>query len=645
MGRRGWGLTSLLTVAILAAILMEPNVSTAPARTQAAPTVVQERPCHGDAARCGRVKVPLDRANPASRRIGIAYELFGRRDRTRPSLGTIVAVEGGPGYSTTASRSYYLDLFDPLLDRHQLLLVDNRGTGKSGPIRCGHLQSYRGNRTLAIGQCGRKLGAKSDLYGSAIATDDMVAVLDRLGIGRIHLYGDSYGTFFAQTFALRHGDRLRTLILDAAYPVDAKSPWYADTNRSLRHAFSVACRRSPACAHRPGESMRRIARLTQALRHHPMFGWAPNADGEVLRTRVTVDTLIDILTGAATTPTIYRELDAAARAALGPRRYTLPLLRLAQETKYVGGAGPAEAYSEGLYAAVACNDYPQAYDVTARITTRYNQYRAATRNLQRQRPGLFAPFTVREWVTSPYGYFDECLRWPRPSRWVRPVPRNPQYPDVPTLVLAGDLDSLTSPEGARATADAFPNSTLVVAANTTHVSALIDFDKCASKLVVRFVRTSSARDFSCARDYHENRLVDQFVRLADETGWKGPRKTVRITAATLADVMARWWSMYGYEGVGLQGGTFTTRGGSFTHDRPVVTWRLSKVRWVKDVAVSGVMTWHRRSGRVAAEVTVIGAGTKPARLKLRWNDLAPHARAVARGTVGGEHVRIQFPAS
>jgi len=48
------------------------------------------------------------------------------------------------------------------------------------------------------------------VWGTALATDDMVAVLDRLGVDRIDLYGDSYGTFFAQSFAVNHPDRVRT---------------------------------------------------------------------------------------------------------------------------------------------------------------------------------------------------------------------------------------------------------------------------------------------------------------------------------------------------------------------------------------------------------------------------------------------------
>ncbi len=595
----------------------------------------------------GHIRVPLDRADPAAGHTRIGYEIIRRRDRDRPGLGTILAVEGGPGYSTTDSRTYYRELFGPLLDRRRLLLIDLRGTGSSGAINCPQLQAYEGNYTVAVGRCGRQLGAMSDVYGSAFAARDVVDVLDHLSIRRVDLYGDSYGTFFSQAFAVRHPERVRTLILDAAYFVGGTEPWYSDTNRAIRDAFRLACTRSPACADRPGGPMRRIARLVGVLRNHPLSGHAPDADGVMAPVSVGVDDLIDLVTYAAYSPTIYRELDAAARAVLRTNPYQRPLLRMVREIAYEGGAGPVRAYSEGLYDAVACLDYPQPYAMDDRVRARPAQFERSVAGLRRNSPRLFAPFTVDEWVGWPFAVYNDCLRWPRPSRWVHPVPRDATYPDVPTLVLAGDLDSLTSPEGARDTADAFPDSTFVKVANVVHVTALVDFDTCASVLVRRFIRTREAGDTSCAADYHENRLVDRFVRSADATGWVGPRRrTARVAAATSADVMARWLSMYGGSGVGLSGGTFTVRGGNaFWAERPVVRWRLDHVRWVGDVSVTGRMAWHRNSGLVTARLRVSGSGAVPGRLRLRWYDTERHATATAHGRLGGAPVEFAFPAS
>lgn len=590
-------------------------------------------------ARCGSLRVFLDRNDHRVGKIPIAFELYPRRERSKASLGTIVAVEGGPGYSTTGSRDYFLDLFRPLMDRRDLLLVDNRGAGKSGAIKCEPLQSNKGNYVAAVGRCGRQLGDTADLYGTANATDDLVQVMDHLEIDKIDLYGDSYGSFFAQTFAVRHSDRLRSLVLDAAYFVASKDPFFSDTSGAIEDAFRYACQRSPACAKRPGNTLDRIERLTKRLRRKPIVGQAPDADGRIGKVKLGVGGLIYLLTDAATSPTIYRELDAAMRAVFRKRPYRRPLLRLARETFYKGGAGPVRSYSEGLYVAVACNDYPQAYDMTAPFEQRRRQYRRALEQLKRESPKIFHPFTIKEWVSSPVSYFRTCLKWPQPGRPDPPVPPNPVFPDTPTLVLSGDLDSLTSPEGAKETAAAFPNSTYVEVKNMVHVSALADFNRCASIIVRRFISILDAGNTTCADRYNENRLVKRFVRTSDGLGWNGwLHRNARVASATVADVIARWLEMTDYQGRGLRGGAFTTT------DGPRVRWELNNVRWVEDIAVSGRASWNRATGQIRANVRVTGKKIKAATVVMAWNDWHLHARAIATSTVGQASRTFNFPA-
>ena len=75
-------------------------------------------------------------------------------------------------------------------------------------------------------------------------------------------------------------------------------------------------------------------------------------------------------------------------------------------------------------------------------------------------------------MTSPDEDYDTCLRWPVPAHPHPLLPPDHTYPTVPTLVLVGDLDSVTSAEGARVVASRFPNSTFVEVHNEVHVSAL-----------------------------------------------------------------------------------------------------------------------------------------------------------------------------
>ncbi len=117
-----------LVVAIVVAATA-PTVAAQPASESKAPG---ERPglltrcADVPHAGCGTIERPLDPRDPDGSTITIGFELHRANNRNKPSLGTIVAVEGGPGYASTDSRDYYLDLFAPLLARRDVLFVDAR---------------------------------------------------------------------------------------------------------------------------------------------------------------------------------------------------------------------------------------------------------------------------------------------------------------------------------------------------------------------------------------------------------------------------------------------------------------------------------------------------------------------------------------
>jgi pimeloyl-ACP methyl ester carboxylesterase len=583
----------------------------------------------------------LDPRRPNGPTITIGFELHRATNRNRPSLGTIVAVEGGPGYPSTGSRDYYLDLFAPLLARRDVLLVDARGTGTSSVINCPAIESYQGDYIDNVRLCGQQLGASSDLYGTAFAADDLAAVLDALAIDRIDLYGDSYGTFFGQAFAIRHPDRIRTLTLDAAYPVEDQDPWYRDLNRAMRNAFRLVCQRDPGCAALGGDVIDRLAALADALRAEPLAGQAYDADG-VLRDVEIDASFLSYITGVATYgTTVYEELDGAGRAWL-EQGDPAPLLRIAAEQTDWTESGVPEEFSSGLYVAVICNDYPQLWDISAPVGQRPAQFDASVADLRAADPQAFAPFTVDDWLASPWTEYESCIKWPVPHPWVPPVESPATYPAVPTLVLAGDLDSITSAEGAHIVADHFPNSTFVEVANTGHVTALVDYSRCASDIVVKFVETRSAGDTSCASQYQEARTTEAFPQhLGDIAAPPGPgsvrqRRVASAATSTVGDVFPRWFAMLGEAGVGLRGGTFTTTGLDVLH------FDLDNLRWIDNLAVSGKMKWDRATGNVSANVTCTRAAD--CKLTIAWNYYAPYANATVTGRIDGERVSLTLPA-
>ena len=623
-------------------------------------------PCPNlDGAWCGSLPVPFDRADPAAGTIRIGFEWYPAA--TAPA-GTVVAVEGGPGYPSTGGRDAYLELLGPLQRTRNLLLVDNRGTGRSGVVDCRPLQRWH----LALGgdeydrrvaACGEQLNAArrlpgggfvhgSDLYGTANAARDLADVLAALETGPVDLYGDSYGSYVGQAVAARHPRLLRSLTLDATWPVLGDDLFYRSTIEAARVAFDLACRRSLACARAaPGSSTARIGALAERLRRAPVVGRTRQPGRAPTTWRVDVGVLIALVGNAGSDAGVYRQLDAAARAVL-ERGDGAPLLRLAATSLWAGDGGPAREWSAGSYVAVGCTDYPQAFDLRAPPAVRRAQYRAAVAAL----PGdVFAPFTVREWTTSPVAELDDCIGWPAPVRQDPPVTGRPPLvpPTLPVLVLSGGLDTLTSwTDGAVVAGQLGPSARWVKVENTVHVTALGDRHGCASGLVRQFLRHPErlhALDVSCAARIPEVRLVGEFPRrlsgAAPATPGRGNRagtaglKLASVAAAAVGDAIAQWRYLPGSRGHGLRGGRFTAEGDG------IVRLDLHKVRFVADATVDGRATWDTGSGRVAARVAARGPGGASATLRMRWDDLARHPRASVTGRDGaGKRLVASLPA-
>jgi pimeloyl-ACP methyl ester carboxylesterase len=239
--------------------------------------------------------------DPLAGKINIGFMWF-PASSPAPAVGTIVAEEGGPGFPSTGTRGQYLQLYRPLLNHRNLLLVDNRGTGTSGAINCPSLEKFAGVEpsvafAAAVQACGDKLNHErlrpdgtwvhgADLYGTANAARDLADVLVALQTGPVDLYGDSYGTWFSQTFASRYPQMLRSVTLDASYQVLKLDPWYVSTVTTARLAFDATCRRSTACANAaPGLSWPRISALATHLRQHPLVGTTIDNSGVPTITR------------------------------------------------------------------------------------------------------------------------------------------------------------------------------------------------------------------------------------------------------------------------------------------------------------------------------------------------------------------------
>ncbi len=589
--------------------------------------------------RCGYITVPLDRRHPNGRQIRIHFELHLRKDTSLPATSTVVSIEGGPGFPTIADRANRMEVWKPVSERRDLLLVDLRGTGLSGALKCDAFKNHSTNYPARAGLCARQLGPSRDFYSTSQAVQDIQAVLTALHAGKIDLYGDSYGSYSAQAFALRYPHRLRSLTLDGTYQLPGSDPLFSDLAQASRSAIRLACKRGPNCPVKGADPVAFVERFVDRIRTHPITGATHDADGNPIQATVDEDALVQTVMFGEGNPGVWRDLlGAIASANHGDNA---PILRLiAENITYDGGNGPAGDFSEALYLSVICHDYPQPWSFSTPMGDRQAAFDAA---LAARPASQFAPFSPEAWTGTDYEGALACLDWPSPAFDDPPVPPHAVYPHVPTLILNGDLDNITPIADARVVASRFPDSTLVDVFNTVHVTALGDRNGCASVIYERFVRTLSPGDTSCASRVPEVRVVGRYpLNLGDvapATAKAGDQSTLRerrmaaAAAATIADAIQDWEVNYSGVGVPLHGGKWTYSGDLHT------VFQFTKAKLVPGVAVSGRTGWDYRTGPVTADVTVT-VGTKSVKLHMTWSLNQRLGKAAITGTAGGRHLRL-----
>jgi pimeloyl-ACP methyl ester carboxylesterase len=419
----------------------------------------------GPGFRCGRITVPAVRADPSLGDQSIFFAVLPRERAAKPPVGTIVAVEGGPGYASTNydSAKSYRAVFGPLLRRRDLVLIDQRGTGHSQAVDCPQLQRGMVPEVVATASCANQLGARYQGFTSAESAADIEAVRTALGLGPITLYGDSYGTLLAQAYSVRYPASLSSMVLSSAYPAD--DPFWRTIYPAAMQALKLSCARSSSCRARAaslcgGKRLRCSWDGEQRFRH---------ALARIQRTGGPLNgTLAYLLEAGTWSPNSYLALNRAVTEYLAGDSDRLD--HIAREGR--PGDGDFHYFSTGMGTAVECNDYPVAWDRTADFAQRTAQLDQATAAFPRRR--LFAPLTVAQWMTLPSTGFTGCLSWPAPTPQMQPpVPQGATQPaGLPLLVLSGEFDDITTVKEAREVAARYPSSRLRIVPNRGHASDL-----------------------------------------------------------------------------------------------------------------------------------------------------------------------------
>ena len=444
---------------------------------------------------CGYLTVAESRQKPASRTIQLAVAIV-RSPNPTPRPDPVLFLSGGPGEPALPIAALAPALFGQVLAERDMILVDQRGTGYSRPaLNCGvdvptqpaslfplgvaveerpALLRQLTEQLIACGAQHRAAGVDLSGYNSVESAADLEDLRVALGYPAWNLYGGSYGTRLALTAMRYRPQTIRSAVLDSVYPLEANfhTGVFASYSRSLRE-LAAACSADPACARAYPGLERTFGELVARLNAEP--AQLPLVD-------VETGEVLDYLpfTGADFSATIFRLLYITQAHPLLPAligetaKGDLELLSLlASSLLSEALPGDVPAISQAQQIAVQCNeDIPFA---------RPRDFVAA-RDAHR---------AVADLALNPLFHeasLEVCaaLGLGKPSA----AENQPVRSDVPALLIGGELDPITPPQNARATAGHLSRSQVVIYPRGGHAPSV--GSPCLGAVIASFLNAPQA---------------------------------------------------------------------------------------------------------------------------------------------------------
>ncbi|MBL8286636.1 MAG: alpha/beta fold hydrolase [Rubrivivax sp.] len=475
---------------------------TASAQTPGEPLL---QPCrlegHAHEAACGKVLRPLDPGAAEGRQIEVHFAVLPALARNKHP-DPVFVFPGGPGQSAIDLAGHWARLLARLNNRRDIVLVDQRGTGRSARLACPELppttpladtlpQAAQLRRLTACREALQRL-PHGDLrhYTTWVAVRDVEAVRLALGAAAVNLFGASYGTRVALEFMRQFPRAVRRAVLDGVAPPDMTLPaaFDADNEAALAKVFA-ACEAEPACRRRYPALRERWRLLLAALPRtaavvHPVSGRAETLEltGEVVR---------GLVRGPLYAPALAAALPAAIEAAVGGRFE--PMLGLASALQ---GARTG-MLAEGMHYSVLCaEDVPRRADSGSAGAPRAaaGATAAAGANAVRRPAAVAGADAVGGAGADAVGGADAesdlaatyrriCAGWPRGE--VPPAFYSVPPAPAPVLVFSGGADPATPPRhGERLVRSLGPRARQAVVAEAGHgVTAL----PCVRDVLFRFI--------------------------------------------------------------------------------------------------------------------------------------------------------------
>ena len=448
---------------------------------------------------CGSISVFENRETRTGRKIDLNIMLIPASTAVvKPD--PIFFLAGGPGQSAVHTGPFLFPRLDKLRRERDIVLVDQRGTGKSNSLACEFesefdlldvtLDEAAALQVENLERCLGEYQADPALYTTPIAMDDLDQVREALGYKKINLMGISYGTRAALVYLRRHEDSVRSMVLDSVVPLTMSIP--ANIAIDAQAAFETLladCRAQVGCEAAFPQLRDHFSELIYRMRQSP-----------------PTITIAHPRTGERTTGTLEPGIINRLIRAVMYDRTLSTLLPLAIEQAYDGNfqplmtmayafTGDGSTLSAGMMASVLCSE-----------------------DMRR----VSQPKNSADFDNAIYSSLEPtCRFWPIgeiPESYFEPVTS-----DVPVLLLSGILDPVTPPKYGWEAARTLSNSEHIVVPGVGHGTSL---QGCIPKLLHEFFNNPDpgSLNASCVSDLSRPPFFTSFagasydVISSDKTG-------------------------------------------------------------------------------------------------------------------------------
>ena len=423
---------------------------------------------------CGKLTVFENRQTRTGRTLDlnvVVLPAFDQTTKTEP----LFDLEGGPRAAATDTAGFYANEGKEYRQRHDVVLVDQRGTGKSNPLSIPRPKTPQGDLSEMypvdyVKNLRAELEKRADLtqYTTPIAMDDLDDVRAWLEYDRINLFGLSYGTRAALVYLRQHPDHVHTITLMGVAPTYLKMPMYhSQAAERAMNRLLQECKEDPACHQAFPQIREDWEKVVTDLKRGPArVQYAPDKSAPVtleVRGDIFGEKIRNFMysrAGASRIPLIIHQ------AALGDFK---PFLKDA-----IGPSIP-DFLADGMYLSVTCAEDVPFID------------REEAAKLNANNP--FGNYRVDQQTRA-------CGIWPRAE--IPPHYRDPVTANAPVLILSGNFDPVTPPQRGEEVASNLPNSRHVIVPEAGHgVDGLTD-PGCVDNLIIEFIEKGDAKGLNAS---------------------------------------------------------------------------------------------------------------------------------------------------